>query len=98
MIVRAIDINPTSFPGAKVTSISQIIDVFLPLFMVLAAIVFLIMMLRAAFHWLTSQGSAEEIVKAQKMMTYSVFGLIVVFLSYLIVKLIGIIFNINGVI
>lgn len=59
---------------------------------ILLALFFLI---RAGFLWMTSGGSKEEIDKAKKALIYSVLGLGLVFLSFLVVNIVGGFFKIK---
>ncbi len=97
MIVQAIEINPTSFPAARLTNLNQLLNVLIPLIMLGGAFMFLIMMLRGALQWITAGGNPENLTKAQKTITYAFFGLLIIFVSYLVVKLIGMVLNIQGI-
>lgn len=88
-------INETSFPPAKIATFAHLLNVILPLLTIGAALLLLIMLIYGGFSWITSGDNPESLKKAQKTITFAIFGLIVVILSYLAVKLISIIFNIQ---
>lgn len=88
-------INETTFPAAKFSSIGTIINLIVPTFMAGAAIIFLFMLIMAAYSIITGEGKPEAITKATKTATFAIIGLVVVLSAYLLVKLIGIIFKIE---
>ncbi|MBI4225830.1 hypothetical protein HY612_01835 [Candidatus Roizmanbacteria bacterium] len=89
------EINPTTFPGAKFMTIANLMNIFLPLLMIGAALLLLVMLLYGGFTLITAGGNPENVAKAQKIMTFAILGLVIVILSFLAVKLITIMFNIS---
>jgi hypothetical protein len=81
-------------PVAKFGDIATLLNVLLPLITIGAAFIFLIMLLYGAFTWLTAGDNAENVKKAQKLLVNAVLGLIIILFSYVIVKIIGLIFKI----
>jgi hypothetical protein len=88
-MVYAVEINSTSFPAAKFSNIGMLLNVALPLVMAGAGLMFLVMLLMAAFRIITHGDQPEMIKKAYSSMTYAVIGLIVVIASFLAVRVIG---------
>jgi len=93
-------INATTIPTlvpvyGKVTSISSLINLIFPLAIVGAALIFLVTTLYGAFTWLTAGSETKNVQKAQKIFIFSILGLVIVIVSYVAVKLIGVILNIN---
>lgn len=88
-MVYAVEINSTSFPAAKFSNIGILLNVALPLVMAGAGLMFLVMLLMAAFRIITHGDQPEMIKKAYSSMTYAVIGLIVVIASFLAVRVIG---------
>lgn len=91
-------INPTTFPAAKFSDLGKILNIFLPLSGVLAAILFLIMILQAAFTIFTGEGKPDKVEKAVKTLMFALIGLVIVISAFIIVKLISVVFNIQNVI
>jgi heme O synthase-like polyprenyltransferase len=58
----------------------------------LAAVFFIIF---SGFKFLTSGGDPKQVEGARKTMTYAIAGLIIIFLAFAIIKLIGTITNAN---
>ena len=59
-----------------------------------AGIIFFIMLLRGGFTYLTSGGDPKKVAKATSTLTLSIFGLVGVIVSFLIIKFIS---NFTGV-
>ena len=89
-------VNATTFPPAQVATLANLFNVIIPLLNIGAAILLLLMLLYGAFTWVTSGDNPENLKKAHKIITFAIFGLFVVISSYLGVKLITIIFNIES--
>lgn len=63
------------------------------LVLILATALCLILMIWGGIMWITSQGDAQKINKARMRIMYAIFGLILVFSSFMIVQFIGNIFK-----
>ena len=87
--------NPSVNPVAQFADISILLNQVLPTIMIVAALVFLAILLFGAFTYVTSSGEQEKITKARKTITYSIAGLILIFLSYLIVTVVSMITGIT---
>ena len=59
---------------------------------VLLALVFLIL---GGISWITSGGDKAKIQAARNRLLYAIIGLVIVFLSFLIVNLVGFMFGVN---
>mgnify|MGYP000008683568 CR=1 FL=1 len=94
-MVYAIEIGPTNFIPSKIADIGTLLNILLPLLMIGGAAILFVMLMIGGFRWLTAGDNPESVKQAQQTLTYAVFGLLVVFLSYLGVKLLAVILNIN---
>lgn len=90
-MVQAFTIDPTTFPAAKIASVRQIVNLALPLAMTGAGLVFLFVLLRAAFSILTNGDNPDALKKAYSGISMAVLGLVVIILSYLAIQLLGVI-------
>jgi hypothetical protein len=84
------------FPPAQFANVASLVNIFSPILITGGAILFLVMIIRAGFDVLTAEGKPEKLQQAQKTFMYSIFGLLIVISSYLIVKLLGVILNIQN--
>lgn len=92
-MVHAFTIDPTSFPAAKISNFSQIMNLVLPLALTGAGLIFLAMTLYAAFNILTHGDNPDALKKAYGSITTAVLGLIIVVISFLAIKLLGAVLN-----
>lgn len=88
-------INPGSFAPAKFGSLDAIINLILPTLLVGAGVLFLVMLIVAGFWFMNSDGQPEHLKKVKNLLTYSIIGIAIVLVSFLIVKLIGNMFTIE---
>lgn len=95
MDVYALDLNNTTTnPLARISTIGHLLNIFIPTLIGGAAVLLLIMLLYGSYTLITAGESSDSVAKAKKIMTYSILGLVVVVLSFLLVKLITGVFNI----
>ncbi len=87
--------DPNINPTARISSINKIFSVLLNLALGIGAVIFLFYAIYGGYLWITSGGDAEKIKKAWNNFTFSVLGLILIFASLLITKLIGYIFKLE---
>lgn len=82
-------IDANTFPAAKFSTVSTLLNIVLPLVMTGAGLIFLSMLLMAAFRIITNGDNAEALKKAYSSMMFSVIGLLIVISSFLVVRVIG---------
>lgn len=86
----AVDFSqPSVNPVAQFGNLSTILNQVLPMVMVVASLVCLAILLTGSFTYVTSSGEPEKIKKARNTITYSIIGLILIFLSYLMVRVVS---------
>lgn len=79
---------PDSVPQGS-DSFSNVITVALALFVVLGIILALIFLIWGGITWATSGGDKAKIDKARKTIIFSIVGIIVIALSFVILQTIG---------
>jgi hypothetical protein len=89
--------DPGVFAPNIFTNFGGVLNFVIPFISIGAALAFLGMMLLGAFQWITAGDSSENVAKAQKTIMFAIAGMIVVFVSYAGVKIISVIFGINGI-
>ncbi|MBP6913120.1 MAG: hypothetical protein KBC00_00730 [Candidatus Levybacteria bacterium] len=80
--------TPENIPSGA-SAPSDIISFGLGMIVVIGIIASLIFMLYAGVLWITSQGDKTKIDRARRTITYSIVGLIIILLSFTIVRIIG---------
>jgi len=83
-------------PLVKFSSIATIVNIIIPNLLLGAGIIFFIMIIYAGWQVMASSGKEENLQKAQKLFTTSIIGLIIVLGSFLLVRLITHLFQINS--
>ncbi len=96
-MVYVITIDSGNFAPAKFNTLAVFLNILLPLATTLAAVIFLVMLLRATFIIITHGDNADALKKAQQAMTFAVLGLIITIFSFLLVNLIGKILGVTGI-
>jgi len=82
--------NQTINPGTVPTTSGQNLAwVFIDIILVIAILLAAYFILKGAWDLITSEGKKEKILNAQKTIMFAIFGLIMVFLSFLFVGAIG---------
>lgn len=83
---------PTIEKGVTLARIGTLVIQILLLVAVLLAFIFFIL---GGIAWITSGGNKEALEKAKKRLTYSVLGLIIALLSFLMIRFLGQIFGVE---
>lgn len=91
-------IEPTTFAPARFRNISDFTNLLAPTLILGAALLFFILLIYAGFLYMRSEGSAEELKKVKNLLTYSIIGFGIIISSFLIIKIIGLVFNIQNLI
>ncbi|GIW64275.1 MAG: hypothetical protein KatS3mg092_0208 [Patescibacteria group bacterium] len=97
-MIYAFEISKDNFAPAKITSISTLLNLILPLLTAGAALITLSMALYGAFMYLTNGDKPDVLKKAQAIIIYAFIGLLIVVSSFVVIQLIGKIFNIPKII
>lgn len=81
---------PNGIPtGGLFTAGQNIIQLLFGLAFFFAAIVALFALVYAGYNWMEAGGDKQKLVVAKETIIYVIIGLIVIFLSFLIINLIG---------
>jgi len=87
--------DPAQNPIAKYANLGILVNLLTPLLISAAALIFGAMLLYMAFTYITAGGDPEKVAKAQQIGIYSVIGIVVVFLAYLLVKIVGFVLGVD---
>jgi len=79
-------------PHGGASSLGGIIATGLNLAILAAIIVCLFMLILGGFGWMTSEGDKQKVAQARQRLTMSIVGLIVIFLSFMIINIIYVFF------
>lgn len=75
--------------------LGKIMNTGLTLFLIAVFLAALGMLIVGGIQWITSGGNPENLKKAQNRLTFAIMGLMVVLLSFVILKVVGTIFGVD---
>ncbi|HKC14926.1 MAG TPA: hypothetical protein VKC89_03145 [Patescibacteria group bacterium] len=81
--------------GIGFYSVSSLLSFGVTILLVISIILTLFFLVLGGIDMITSGGDKQKVVNARHKLTYAVLGLLVVFLSFLIVNLIGSVFGVD---
>ena len=87
-------VNPLLDP--KLVTVGDLINKLLPFIYAFAALILFGVLLWGGYDFILSRGEPEKIGAARMKITAGIIGFVLLVISYLLVRLIGYIFGING--
>lgn len=82
-------------PARNFSDIASLLNILIPATFIIAALITMFMLIVASFRFVTAGGDQENIEKTKKIYKYSILGLVIIMIGYLVVKLLGRIFNVD---
>ncbi len=79
--------------GTGAQGISLLLSRIIELIYIAGGLVFVFMVIMSAFQWIMSGGDKEAVGKARGRLTYAIIGIILMALSFVIIRVVG---NITG--
>lgn len=95
-MVYAIEINPTTFPAARFTTIGSLLNILLPSVYMIAGLVFLGILFWGAYIWIRASGDPKKLETSHNTLKYALLGIIVIAISYVITKVLLSMFGIDS--
>lgn len=86
---------PEGVPTGGLNEGSAILQWGVTLLIVVGVVVALFMLIYSGIQWIQSGGDKEKLTAARHRIIYTIIGLVVVFLSFMIVNVIGALFGVN---
>ncbi len=93
----SIAINPKTADFQPLTglTISGIISGLISLILIVVTLVFFFMLILGGLKWMTANGDEKAVGSARSQITNALIGLAIVFVTWAIIRLVGILFGIN---
>lgn len=88
-------LNDTIGLKSGTDNIGSIVSLFLPFVLTIAGLILFAMLVSGGFTMLAGAADKEAQEKGKKMLTSSLTGFFIIFLSYWIAQILQVIFNIN---
>lgn len=86
---------PSNIPGGGIDLVGEIFRNSYTIMLLITVVLSLIFIVYGAINWITSGGDKQKVESARKKVTFAVIGLIVAFMSFAIVALLGYFFDID---
>lgn len=86
---------PTSGPG-KINNLGDLVNRVVQFLIPMAAVILLLVFIWGGYDYMTSQGAPDKIKAAQAKFTTGIIGLVLLLLSYIIVRTISSVFGLGG--
>lgn len=86
---------PTELPSGGFGTVQKVLSNAITLFLIFGVIVTLIFLIWGGFQWSSSGGDKAKISAARAKITWAIIGLIVVFLSFFIINIVGYFFKVD---
>ncbi len=91
------DCNKTnSISSDPTTYINSAIQTVISVFFIFGLIYFIFHFVLAGYHMISSQGDPKKYEASQKSLLYALFGIIIIFSIFAILRLVGTLFGIEG--
>lgn len=86
---------PQGVPTGGLAQGSSIAQWGLTLVIIVAIVVALFMLIYSGVQWIQSGGDKQKVEAARHRIIYTIIGLVVIFLSFMIVNVVGTVFGVN---
>jgi hypothetical protein len=81
-ILKYLEITAKAAGFAEPKSIAEIMGAIIGTFLSLLGVIFLILIMYGGFTWMTSGGNEIKVLKAKKILTEAIIGLIIILSAY----------------
>jgi ABC-type Mn2+/Zn2+ transport system permease subunit len=86
---------PSGIPTGGIAENQKLIQNTITLFIVVAVMITLLFLIWGGILWITSGGDKAKIQAARNRIIYAIIGVIIVFMSFAIINVVGYLFNVN---
>lgn len=86
---------PAGLPQGGLNTTSSAIGNAVTIMLILVVILALIFFIWGGIMWVTSGGDKQKVTAARSRLTYAIVGLVIAFLAFFIVNVIGYVFKVN---
>jgi hypothetical protein len=90
------NLRPVSgMPSEGYSTLQTILTWSITMLMIVATLVFIVLLVWGGIQWITSGGEKAGIESARKRIVFAIAGLVVIFLSFAIIRLVGQFFDLK---
>ena len=87
--------SPSSIPSGGLDLVGKIFRNSYTILLIATVVLSLVFIVLGAISWITSGGDKAKLDAARKKITWAIIGLVIAFASFLIVGILGYLFNVN---
>ena len=78
-----------------ISTLQEIITLSITIIMIVATLVCILLIVWGGIQWITSSGEKAGVESARKRIVFAIIGLVVIFLSFAIIRLVGQFFDLK---
>jgi hypothetical protein len=86
---------PAGVPKGGSGATEQIIQFGVGFLIVVAILITLLYLIWGGIDYITSEGKKDKMERAKKKITYAIVGIVIVFIAFVIVTIVGNLFSVN---
>ncbi len=92
----SVQINPPAgIPQGGIAVTSKVIGNATSIMLILTVILSLIFLIVGGMQWIQSGGDKQKVAGARARITYAIIGLVIALVSFFIVNVVGLVFNVK---
>jgi len=85
----------TPFQPTSAPNVGEIVDTILPYLFVVAGLILLVMLIYGGFHMMIAANDQKGLQEARGKITNALVGFLLLFISYWLVQIMGVIFGVD---
>lgn len=86
---------PGGIPTGGLPVVSKVIGNSITIMLIVTVILTLLFLIWGGVQWIQSGGDKQKLSSARARLTYAIIGLVIALLSFLIISIIGLVFNVK---
>src|SRR6266566_1316901 len=86
---------PASIPHGGLSTVTKVIGNVITLMLIITVVLSLIYLILGGIAWISSGGDKSKVAAARSRLTFAIVGLVVALCSFLIVSVVGYLFNVK---
>jgi Type IV secretion system pilin len=86
---------PKSIPNGGLSTVATVVGNAITIMLIITVVLSLIYLMLGGIVWINSGGDKSKVAAARARITYAIIGLVVALVAFLIINIIGFIFNVD---
>lgn len=89
---------PENVPEGGKGMFEKVLGTGISILFIVAILLSLLYLIYGGIDWIRSEGDKQKVESAKKKVTYAVIGLVITFLAFLIIRVIGTVFGASSIV